>query len=230
MHEPIYRLLLRFYPAQFRRSHGEEALQLFRDRLRDETGFLRRVSLWMDLLGDFGAIRLRGYRELPVAAAVTASGHGPGVPLFASLEDERLRVGSVLWGGVVSIVLCASVVFALGHGSRSLLFKNEVAYSSAGVPKSRVRVEFTYRVLDAAKKRAVRLKAVVQPLSGGPMPTGTITFDYGWKTVAIGTLVDGTVTMDAKLPDRKELEMKAVYLGDANYSIASSSSTFPPMP
>jgi hypothetical protein len=222
MHERAYRLLLRLYPAQFRRSHGEEALQLFRDRLHDETGFLRRVRLWVDLLGDFGATRLRGYRELPVAAAVTASGPGPGAPLFAILEDERLRAGPVLWGGVASIVLCASVVIALEHGGRYTLFKNEVAYTSTGVTKSRVRIEFECRALDTAKNPTVRMKAVVQPLSGGPMPTGTITFDYGWKTVATGVLVDGTVVVDAKLPDNKGHTMDALYLGDANYSIARS--------
>jgi len=50
MSEKIYACLLRLYPAKFRHAHGEEALQLFRDRLRDETGFIRRLRLWLDLL------------------------------------------------------------------------------------------------------------------------------------------------------------------------------------
>jgi hypothetical protein len=68
----------------------------------------------------------------------------------------------------------------------------------------------------------VRLKAIVQPLNGGPTPTGTISFDYGWKTVAISTLVDGAVVVDTTLPHNKGFAMDALYLGDVNYSIARS--------
>src|SRR5215475_8676418 len=159
MHEQAYRLLLRLYPAPFRRTHGDEALQLFLDRLRDETGFVRRVRLWLDLLVDFGAIWLHGYRELSAAAAVAGSVCGPGVPSFRSLEEERIRASSLLWGGVLSVVLCASVLFALEHGrGRLLRFQHAVSYSSPGVSKSRVRVEFTCQTLNKSKKPMVRLK------------------------------------------------------------------------
>ncbi len=97
MLERAYRLLLRLYPAQFRRTHGDEAFQLFRDRLRDETGFVRRVRLWLDLLGDFGAIRIRGYNELPLTPAVASSGYSrQRIPSFGSLEEQSLRVSSLL--------------------------------------------------------------------------------------------------------------------------------------
>jgi hypothetical protein len=228
MHEQVYRLLLRLYPAQFRRTHGEEALQLFRDRLRDETGFVRRVRLWLDLLGDFGAIRIHGYRERPLPAAVVVSGYGgKRVPSFGSLEEGSLQAGSLLWGGVLSVALCGSALFALEHGRGHLQFHNAVSYSSPGVPKSRVRVEFTCQPLNQSKTRMVRLKAVVEPLNGGPMPTGTVSFDYGWRTVAIGALVDGMVVIDTKLPNNKGLAMDALYLGDANYSIARSTEANP---
>ena len=38
MSEKIYAWLLRLYPSHFRKTYGEEALQLFRDRARDENG------------------------------------------------------------------------------------------------------------------------------------------------------------------------------------------------
>jgi hypothetical protein len=71
MSERIYLLLLRLYPSQFRRSYGEEALQLFRDRLQDETGFLRRSRLWLELVIDLGALHVRGYDETAVVRAAT---------------------------------------------------------------------------------------------------------------------------------------------------------------
>ena len=37
------------YPAKFRHAYGKDALQLFRDRRRDETGFFRRTCLWLKL-------------------------------------------------------------------------------------------------------------------------------------------------------------------------------------
>src|SRR5216683_8148449 len=43
MSEKIYACLLRLYPANFRQAHGDDALQLFRVRLRDETGFFCRT-------------------------------------------------------------------------------------------------------------------------------------------------------------------------------------------
>jgi hypothetical protein len=228
MHERVYRLLLRLYPAQFRRTHGDEALQLFRDRLCDEVGFVQRVRLWLDLAVDFGAIRIRGYQELPLTRAVVLSTSGQQrVPSFGSLEEGNLQMGSLLWGGVLSIVLCGSVLFALEHGRGPLPLHSEISYSSPGVSKLRAHVELTYQLLDRSKKPTVRLKAVVRPFNGGPMPTGTINFDYGWRTVAIGTLVDGEVVLDTKLPDNKGLAMDALYLGDFNYSIARSTEMTP---
>jgi hypothetical protein len=41
MSEKIYALLVRLYPSHFREAYGEAALQLFRDRARDEKGSSR---------------------------------------------------------------------------------------------------------------------------------------------------------------------------------------------
>ena len=44
MSEKLYAFLLKLYPDHFRRTYGDEALRLVRDRARDEKGFLRRSS------------------------------------------------------------------------------------------------------------------------------------------------------------------------------------------
>ena len=55
MSEKIYTRLLRLYPSSFRRRYEGEALQLIRDRFRDETGFLKRARLWWEIdVGRFG--------------------------------------------------------------------------------------------------------------------------------------------------------------------------------
>jgi hypothetical protein len=60
MSEKIYALLVRLYPSHFREAYGEAALQLFRDRARDEKGFFSRVRLWFDLLTDLAISVPRG--------------------------------------------------------------------------------------------------------------------------------------------------------------------------
>jgi len=45
MSEKLYDLLLKLYPEQFRRTFGDEALRLVRDRARDEKGFLSGLRL-----------------------------------------------------------------------------------------------------------------------------------------------------------------------------------------
>jgi hypothetical protein len=58
-------VLLRLYPSHFRDAYGEAALQLFRDRARDEKGFFPTVRLWLDLLADLAISLPREYRYVP---------------------------------------------------------------------------------------------------------------------------------------------------------------------
>jgi hypothetical protein len=50
MSEKLFRLRLRLYPLHFRDSYGDEALQLFRDRSRDEKGPPATLRLWFGLV------------------------------------------------------------------------------------------------------------------------------------------------------------------------------------
>jgi hypothetical protein len=63
MFEKMYIRLLRLYPSRFRKEYGDEALQLIRDRLRDETGFLKRACLCWDLVADAFVSLPKEYRN-----------------------------------------------------------------------------------------------------------------------------------------------------------------------
>ncbi len=67
MSEKIFAVLLRLYPSGFRETYGDEALQLFRDRERDEVGLFAKVRLWMDLFADM-AVCYRYPRPVRLAA------------------------------------------------------------------------------------------------------------------------------------------------------------------
>ena len=220
----IDRALLRLYPRRFRESYGEEALQLFRDRMEEERGWLLRSRLWLDLLRDLGAIRIRGYREAAVMSAVAATGQKEGIPSFASLEVQALETRFLVWGGFLSMVFCGVVLFALQHGGGQLPLMHSMLSTTAPVIKAKEvpKIEFSYKPANAVEGTAVRLHAMVKANGEGPVPTGKVNFLYGWNIFVDGKLVDGEVTVVAKVPKGKRLPLNALYTGDSNYGSVSS--------
>jgi hypothetical protein len=118
MSEKIFGWLLRLYPARFRQQYMAEAIQLLRDRLRDERGAARRLRLWCDLLVDCTTGLPQAYRNS--YAAVSASPvpqDASGLPAFRVLDQEPLRPGSVLAGSLLAFAALAAFVFVMSHAS-----------------------------------------------------------------------------------------------------------------
>jgi hypothetical protein len=116
MFEKIYALLLRLFPSHFQKEYGDEALQLFRDRARDEKGFAPRLRLWLDLLADLAISVPREYFYAE-PELVTAAGQrwGSG-PTFYFLRDERPRPGALALGAVLSLTALATFSSLLSQG------------------------------------------------------------------------------------------------------------------
>jgi peptidase S41-like protein len=108
MSEQIYRGLLRLFPSRFRAAYGDEALQLFRDRSRDEKDFFHALRLWFDLLFDL-AISVPGeYLRARPALRASAQQHFSGAPSFFVLEHRSPRPGALLFGSMLSLItICA---------------------------------------------------------------------------------------------------------------------------
>ncbi len=102
MFERFCALLLRLYPAEFRRTYGREAVQLMRDRARDERGVFLRARLLMDLALDLFAISLRGWQ-----AARPSLVRIDGAPRFDIIEVHGLRPQALAAGILTSILLFA---------------------------------------------------------------------------------------------------------------------------
>jgi hypothetical protein len=116
MSEKLYSRLLSLYPAGFRREYEEAALRLIRDRLRDETGFFKRIRLWGDLVTDVFVGLPQAYRNsYAEAEEVLLSPNAAGIPSFKVLNKEPLRRGSILVGGVVSLSAIAAFGFVLSQ-------------------------------------------------------------------------------------------------------------------
>jgi len=112
MSEKIYACLLRLYPARFRERFEAEALQLFRDRLRDERGLLK-LRLWIDLLADFALGLPQAYRN--TYATTATAPQVSGIPAFRTLEEEPLRPGSILMGSIAAFAALALFIFVMSH-------------------------------------------------------------------------------------------------------------------
>jgi len=104
MSERVFALFVRLYPAAFRRKYQQEALQLYRDRLRDERGIARRVRLYRDLVLDVVRGAPQAWRNsYSEKSAATVAGDLTGLPGFHLLDREPLGARSVVAGCLFSV-------------------------------------------------------------------------------------------------------------------------------
>lgn len=108
----IYTCLLRLYPSAFRDKYHAEALQLYRDRLRDEPGAFRRCQLYCDFLIDALTGLPQAWRN---SYAVTNSPsqmmNAGDIPSFRVLDEQPLRPASILTAS--TLTFAALAVFGL---------------------------------------------------------------------------------------------------------------------
>jgi len=118
MSEKIYACLLHLLAPQFQREYGKDAIQLFRDRYRDELGFIAKLRLWVDLLTDLAICATRDcqfgnhmlIRRMP-------GGHRFGrIPSFQTVRGEPPDSAALLLGGLFSLVALGTLPLLIGHG------------------------------------------------------------------------------------------------------------------
>src|SRR5260370_3553887 len=155
MSEQIYALLVRIYPSRFRAEYGDEALQLFRDRARNERGFLPTLRVWLDLLADLAiSVPSEYFHAQPAFIVSPVRQHLDGTPSFFLLENESPRLAALLFGSVLSLLAIATVSVLNGHGAsyRSLgAFAAQSQYANAA-PSSALGLLAPHRSADSEQK------------------------------------------------------------------------------
>lgn len=219
MSEKIYAWLLRFYPSAFNKAHGQEAIQLVRDRLRDENSPQARLKLWLELIADFVISLPREYRSEFAAAVVPQPQHPwDGAPSFRSLEDQAFSVGSLWYGGMASLLVFGLILLLMSHVGNPLANASPDTSRAARSfeTKRSPTVALWYSPADPSPGVIVHLRAKVSAL-GGPAATGTVRFSDGSTILATGELDNGIVSVTAKLPTNETHSLSATYLGDSHY-------------
>ena len=244
MSERIYSLLLRLYPSGFRQAYGEDALQLLRDRARDERGFLSGLRLWLDILSDLAVSNLRTYRSAP---AVTTARCYDGAPSFLSLEDEAIDADSLLYGATATVLIYGLVLLLASHAgvplpiqalgsSQPSSYSEDAAGSSSsaatGAPdhsgasggpgRPLPRIGLSYTPFPPASGSTVHFTATVFGLDGRARPTGKVSFFDGDALVGAGELRNGLTVVTGKLPELPQHFVRAVYAGDGNYGAVAT--------
>jgi hypothetical protein len=150
MSEKMYTRLFCLYPSSFRRAYEDEALQLIRDRLRDETGFFKRARLGWDLVTDLLAGLPQTYRNsYAVTEEASPAPNAEGIPSFKILDKEPLGRGSILIGSTLS--LATIVVFGI-------LLSRSIGY----VP------------LSGSNGRMSPIESVIERLNGATTPDSAV--------------------------------------------------------
>jgi hypothetical protein len=133
MSEKIYALLFRLFPARFRAAWGEEAIDLYRQRARDERGFRSRMRLWRDLLADL-AVSLPGtyLREEPGLAPAREIGGG-AVPSFTMLEEKPIRGSAYFYGTLLTLAILGGISVLAKHAGHFPVLRASNAAEASGV-------------------------------------------------------------------------------------------------
>jgi hypothetical protein len=197
MSEKFYSFLLRLYPAGFRRQYGAEALQLFRDRLRDERGLLRKGHLWIDLLIDF-ALGLHWARRNTYTTTTTTQAWEAtiGVPAFRILEEEPLRPFSVLMGSFFGVATLAFFIVVLNHAAAFHPFPGSIRRLGAARAgsESNPDVQAVAEKLDEQMRSADQLQnCSIEKLELHPGNIGYVKLSWFADTASCGTVTEAVM-------------------------------------
>jgi hypothetical protein len=113
MSEKMFAFLLSLYPPGFRERYFQEAMLLYRDRYRHETGLFRRARLWWDVLTDFVTGFPRAWQTSCSVVAVPSESRILNGPSFHLLHSEPLMPAAIVVSGMLTLCAVGAFTFVL---------------------------------------------------------------------------------------------------------------------
>lgn len=163
MSEKIYEFLLKLYPDHFRRTYGDEALRLVRDRARSEKGFLSGLRLWLDLLLDLAKSLPREYSN-PPRTAIVAAHPLHGERSFQLLAQPSLNPTRLCLGGTLSAALFWVCGFVVAHsGGFPALFPAPLLAQGPPAESALAQARYPYEEESPVRNSATSLAAGGSP-------------------------------------------------------------------
>jgi hypothetical protein len=135
MSEKLYALLFRLYPSKFRDAYAQEAMQLFRDRSRDEHGFVATVRFWFDLLLDLCISLPREYRNLLRSPVASVQHRLAAAPFFDVLDLGSPGPSSFFVAGICSLLVMSAVWALIDHDSSRQPWSSAARHTVATMKK-----------------------------------------------------------------------------------------------
>jgi hypothetical protein len=207
MSEKIYARLLRLYPSRFRKEYEADALQLIRDRLRDERGLFKRARLWWDLVTDvFVGLPSAYQNSYAVIESVSCSFSAAGIPSFKILDEEPLGRGSILIGSAISLIVLVAFVLLLGR-------------------------PIAFRPLSGSNGRLSPIEAVMQRLNQPPAPDAVSSSLPDTSTPGSSQMIASQSQSSmpgASIPnaDRKRVVSAQMQIGDKQTAVGANRQEF----
>ena len=138
---------------------------------------------------------------------------------------------ATLSGGVASLV---STAIPFGFNSITAVYQGSTSFSPSTstaitqtVQQASTTTTLTSSLNPAGQGQAVTFTATVHPAppsTGGPTPTGSITFMDGTTTLGSGTLTNGVATFTTSTLSTGTHSITTVYVNDGNYSSSTGGS------
>jgi hypothetical protein len=225
MSEKLYALLLKLYPNHFRRTYGDQALRLVRDRARDERGFLSGFRLWLDLLMDLAISLPREYSKAPTTRIVAARPVN-GDPSFQLLVERSLNPALLFLAGMLSAVLLWGCITSVAHSrtfpvlfrdSRSLqwLVQSDLALARSH-SEEESGINSPARPADAGPAGAYSLCMIAHRDIPSNSVQPLFTFDFAPPGASGVALIDGKIVKIFK--NEQRLSIRAhVFAGDHQF-------------
>lgn len=196
MSEKIYAFLLRFYPAWFRAKYGDAAMELFRDRARDERGFLRQLRLWLDFLKDLTISLPRTYNKGLVLTRAPVQGLQE-IPSFPLLTAGGPRGTSIVLATMFSLVMFVSLLVWIAHGPKLL----GEPWTLTARPASHAYLSSSARVPTASMSKSGKAGAAASMKTKFTMTSTAADFSHSSATRLVPFASGGSVRPQAARPD-----------------------------